>query len=293
MNEERENSRALDKKATERRNKAELAYAKVKKRVRRERIVEVTSTLRSLRERAGLTMAEMADLLGYKGPSSYQRYEDPGLYKKSYLPPLFVFRLLAHLPGRGSPAITEAEVENLFGEVKPGIKLGKSYRIPDVNSTIRIVGEVQAGMWREIETLKPEIIAHTPIFAGPDQFGLVVRGDSMNRVAQDGDFLVCLSVPHSGLTPQVGDLVVVERTRDDGSIVELSVKRLSAEFDGTQILVPESHDPAFQEPLNLNETSSQDVEVRIIAVVLAVLSIESERLKQEFLPPTPSGYAES
>lgn len=52
-----------------------------------ERSEPVTETLKALRERAGLSMAEMAKLLGYKGASSYQRYEDSETYNEGYLLP--------------------------------------------------------------------------------------------------------------------------------------------------------------------------------------------------------------
>lgn len=75
----------------------------------------VPETLRTLRNRAGLSMAVMARELGLKGSSSYQRFEDVALFRRPYLPlgllPLFKRALL----GKGKPPITVDEINPLFG----------------------------------------------------------------------------------------------------------------------------------------------------------------------------------
>lgn len=58
--------------------------------------MHVTEKLRDLRTRAGLSMNACAKALGFKGPSSYQRYESPELFKDEYLP-LEIVRKLAPL----------------------------------------------------------------------------------------------------------------------------------------------------------------------------------------------------
>ena len=58
--------------------------------------MHVTEKLRDLRARAGLSMNACAKALGFKGPSSYQRYENPDLFKDEYLP-LEIVRKLAPL----------------------------------------------------------------------------------------------------------------------------------------------------------------------------------------------------
>ena len=76
--------------------------------------VPVTTRLKDLRERADLSMAEMARILKLKGPSSYQRYEDPDKFTRKYLPQEKV-DLLVQIVGRGKPAITLIEVKALGG----------------------------------------------------------------------------------------------------------------------------------------------------------------------------------
>ena len=81
---------------------------------------EVTAALKALRERAHVTMADLARQAGYKGASSYQRYENPDLYNKPHLPPNLVLRLTDILVDRGEPPVTIDEVMALGPWPIPG-----------------------------------------------------------------------------------------------------------------------------------------------------------------------------
>lgn len=71
--------------------------------------------LRSLRERAGYSLADLARACGYRGPSSLQRYENPNDYTKEYLPLSLIRKLEKALVGRGDPPIEKSEVIALAG----------------------------------------------------------------------------------------------------------------------------------------------------------------------------------
>jgi len=75
----------------------------------------VSNKLREMRLRAGLSMDKLAKALGYKGQSSYQRYEDEQLYRKQHLPNDLIEGLLEVLPGKGDPPILPAEILQLSG----------------------------------------------------------------------------------------------------------------------------------------------------------------------------------
>ncbi len=60
-------------------------------------------------------MGQMAKSLGFKGASSYQRYEDPEKLKEGYLSRDFVDTLEKALAGKGTPRITAPEVWELAG----------------------------------------------------------------------------------------------------------------------------------------------------------------------------------
>lgn len=80
----------------------------------------VTNQLKELRDRAGISMEALAKAAGYKGASSYQRYEDPALFTKEYLPLDLVEAIAPSLVGKGTPPITADEVYTLARAIPPG-----------------------------------------------------------------------------------------------------------------------------------------------------------------------------
>lgn len=75
----------------------------------------ITRYVKSLRERAGLSMAAMAKAMGYRNASSYQRYEDANAYSGGHLKRDLVAKLDRALTGKGNPPITPQEVWELAG----------------------------------------------------------------------------------------------------------------------------------------------------------------------------------
>lgn len=81
----------------------------------------IAKTVASLRERADLSMSEIATAMGYAGASSYQRYENSGDLKDGYLKRDWVAKFAKAVVGRGKPPVTEREVWALAGpEFAPG-----------------------------------------------------------------------------------------------------------------------------------------------------------------------------
>ena len=83
----------------------------------------VTERVRALRKRARLSMQNLAVAVGYRGASSWQRYEDPSAYRKKHLPLDIALRLEPVLVGQGHPPIASEEVYALAG-VKPPNRSG-------------------------------------------------------------------------------------------------------------------------------------------------------------------------
>jgi transcriptional regulator with XRE-family HTH domain len=75
----------------------------------------ITERVRLLRERAGLSMEALAQAMGYKGASSYQRYENATLFKKTYIPLHIAEKIAKAIVGTGDPPITVEEVIALAG----------------------------------------------------------------------------------------------------------------------------------------------------------------------------------
>ncbi|MHC5308150.1 LexA family transcriptional regulator [Bartonella sp. LJL80] len=70
----------------------------------------VTTQMRKLRERAGLSMDDLARAMGYARASSIQRYENAHEFLKEYFSVDLTTKLAKALIGRGSPPIAADEV---------------------------------------------------------------------------------------------------------------------------------------------------------------------------------------
>jgi transcriptional regulator with XRE-family HTH domain len=150
------------------------------------------------------------------------------------------------------------DVSEVFGQILPATASG-----------LHVLGEVQAGVWRENDVLdEPK---HPPLPLGPDpryqgktQFALLVQGESMNKVFNPGTFIVCVSWADIGRQPREGDIVVVDRRRD--GMVETTVKRIAVQ-NRKLVLMPDSTDPRFQSPIELEGSLERD-EIVITALVV-------------------------
>lgn len=135
--------------------------------------------------------------------------------------------------------------------------------------TTVVIGEVAAGQWREMEII--DIGDHPPLdldlsfYLSSQTFAMIVRGESLNRVARDGDYLVCVRRDAMKWDFASGDLAIVQRSRESGRIVEVTAKRLKAQ-NGKWLLCPDSDDPRFQSPLEV-KSLDDTAEVTFVGVV--------------------------
>lgn len=140
---------------------------------------------------------------------------------------------------------------------------------PGPSTIIAVMGEVGAGIWREVQfgdlnqlfaifltPSREELRAHT--------IGLMVRGESLNRIARERDVLICESIAGTGTEPRDGDLVIVERQREQEGLIEVTAKRLKIVRNKKE-LWPESDDPRYQTAIKLSDKSPETV--RIIGIV--------------------------
>lgn len=134
-----------------------------------------------------------------------------------------------------------------------------------------VIGEVAAGIWHDV-SITPDESPFSPIAGGRNirfpregQYGLVVRGTSVNRQAAPGDILRCLDIGVTGLMRRPGDLVIVERRRAQLGQKEVTAK-VYKRVSGRDELWPDSDDPRWSQPI-LTEGISEDEEVVIVAIV--------------------------
>jgi SOS-response transcriptional repressor LexA len=141
---------------------------------------------------------------------------------------------------------------------------------------MKVIGEVAAGMWHDLSGVdEPPNQDHDVPFHGrydqEAQYGLLVRGTSINKIAAPGDILQCVDVGISGIAAQHDDLVIVERRRAQAGQKEVTAKRFRRRRDGVVELWPESTDEKWSTPLVLDPKAAPDGdEVAVIAVVVAV-----------------------
>jgi SOS-response transcriptional repressor LexA len=127
--------------------------------------------------------------------------------------------------------------------------------IPVLNVPVR--GVVAAGIWiePEMDALPadvPSVPAIESPYGRPAQFAYRVEGPSMTRRRiWPGDYVICVPYWLARTMPVDGDIVVVERAREQ--LVERTCKELR--FQGPKLLlVPHSDDPRFQTPLICERT---------------------------------------
>lgn len=137
---------------------------------------------------------------------------------------------------------------------------------------VPIVGRVEAGAWREAERYgdMPEEIFAPMLpdrrYPADQQWAVYVVGDSVNEIIADGEIAHCLDIG-GGREPQNGDLVVVERIREQGGLIETTIKEIRR-ANGVIELWPRSTNPDFNGPVKLGVDRDDGVEVRIRGIVL-------------------------
>lgn len=232
----------------------------------------VSGQLVELKDRSGLSIRSIARAMGYQNASSIQRYFSSD-YAKPALPADFVAKLLPVLVGKGERPISREEILALAPVTLTDLEAASA---PSQAATaLEIKGQVAAGLWMEAGLFETDDTRKTTIagdlrFPGKCQYLLQINGESLNRIARNGDLILCLDYLDAGIEIKSGDLVVVERSRDGGHTIERTAKRI-VRRNGTIELQPESDDPRFQDPVLFNEHDEEATEVRIIAKILSVI----------------------
>jgi|GEM_PF-2513542 len=189
-----------------------------------------------------------------------------------------VTRLFKPQKGQGYRTISADElrlIAEFFGEMPPVFEIKREGLIPDEPPVglIPVIGKVSAGNWKAADEVNSDFgtIPSARGFPIKAQFGLVVDGTSLNKIAETWDRLICIDTNEMGMAPNIGDLVIVQRSRFSGQMIEFTAKRLHKTADGYE-LWPESTDPEYQEPIKIDKlhTNKTD-EVRIMGKVLWIL----------------------
>lgn len=137
--------------------------------------------------------------------------------------------------------------------------------------TVRVASHVQAGHWAEswewpAADQYDVVVPDDPTLDGFSLYGAETRGPSMNRRYPDRTVVVFTDAIETQESPMPGKRYVVQRRRADG-LHEHTVKLLHQDASGVFWLLPESTDPLFQEPIQVDFDTAEEDEVRIVGRV--------------------------
>lgn len=142
------------------------------------------------------------------------------------------------------------------------------------SADLPLIGPIQAGAWLMIDdTPQDDPPLETAImdrrYAHAKQWLRPVRGDSMNeRGVFPGDVAHIVDLAESGMNLNSGMVVEVTRTRDGGSLREITLKEVEITPEGI-VLWPRSTNPKWRgQQLRLDDESGNDIEVQITGLLL-------------------------
>ncbi|WP_267355716.1 MULTISPECIES: XRE family transcriptional regulator [unclassified Methylobacterium] len=210
------------------------------------------NNLKRLREASGMTQEQAATAFGLS-KGGYIKIEDGdrGLKAERIAKAAEIFKV--------QPADVIGELGNLGPDTSPAFEdvLLERARAATADASpdfLPVVGEVAAGRWLEIDdfvdepAFDPVPVRADPRWPAEHQYGLVVRGESINKFAHDGDVLVCVSAIPTRYQPKDGDLVIVELRRNAGLLRQRTAKRYVRTETHVE-LWPDSDHERWQKPI--------------------------------------------
>lgn len=182
--------------------------------------------LKEFRKKRNLTQKDIGDILGVN-PETVGRFES-GLRK-----------------------LTFEHVETLSKKLK--CQPYEFFPIewhPIEAKKIKVIGFVQAGVWREAiqwdeNDYYSMYIPGAEQYEGKNLYALEVRGESMNKVYPEGSCIICMPIFEYDKEIKSGLKVICQRTNPSTGEVEATVKEYVMTEDGSVYLVPHSTNPAF------------------------------------------------
>lgn len=154
-----------------------------------------------------------------------------------------------------------------------GSSLTMSAKKPVKIGMVPVKGRVKAGDWQDIDGWGAGVMTDWVPASGEYplewQYAYTVDGESLNLTARHGDRLICLDLASSGADFDDGDLVIVERSRFGGQMVERTAKRVHRTLNGFE-LWPESSDPEHQQAIPYvsdGETDRTDVVAKVLWIL--------------------------
>ncbi len=228
----------------------------------------ITSRVRALRKRANLSMDDMARALGYKGASSFQRYESAELYTGGYLKRDLVAAIETAVLDKGDPPIARHEIWELAGPefaARPfadpaNARLGEP--IETVSRKIPVYGHAVGGIDGEFlmngerldEVLSPPTLNQTS-----GAYAVFVAGESMEPRYFDGE----IAYVDPMRRPRKGDFVVAQIQNDEHGPILAYVKRFVSRNSAELVLA--QYNP--QKTITFSNDAVQSIHVIVMGGV--------------------------
>jgi transcriptional regulator with XRE-family HTH domain len=142
---------------------------------------------------------------------------------------------------------------------------------------VPVMGELQAGVWREALEIPPDDRESVPFFIPPEYrdyqlAAYVVRGNSMNQVFRSGSYVLVASTIANGLRPRNGQNVLVSRRNRDG-LHEATIKEYVVAPDGTEWLWPRSTAPEYQAPIRVADPDTEEVVITGVVIMAQIMVV--------------------
>ncbi|NRA88322.1 MAG: helix-turn-helix domain-containing protein [Rhizobiales bacterium] len=176
--------------------------------------------------------------------------------------------------------VLECEPADIISDATTNILPEGAIPMPSGFALLPVLGAVQAGTWLEVDDQQVEVcdLEHIKVplvadYSADKHFLLKVIGDSMNKKIPNGYYAICVCADgvNNGF-PSVGNMVVVERTRFNGSMKEVTIKRFKV-VDGRDVLIPESYDDKYK-PIYPDQEKDEGTEVKFVAKVVGTIGFD-------------------
>lgn len=166
---------------------------------------------------------------------------------------------------------TMEKLATALGTTELYLRTGLVDQKPISSHAVPFRGIVAAGVWSEADSgfdSSEEWLPFNPVPQYPEGsvYCLTVQGDSLDKLAPSGFILVCVDLYQSGLAFRDGDLVVVERLKQQDGLRETTAKRVRAVAGGFE-LYPESTNPKWKPVMFPAASDDLEETVRVLARV--------------------------
>lgn len=171
--------------------------------------------------------------------------------------------------------------ELIFSNVQGNTQSGL-VKLPQLPRRTAIVGTVQAGSWLEADlriAADEEFVDYIDV--GQFQAKTVayrVVGDSMDLAGMpDGSILICADWVERGAEMETGKFVVVQRERDGGHLIELTVKEMRVFGDRFE-LHPHSTN-ATHKPIIVPRGKDDEIDQHVVKILAEVMFVMTRPMK--------------